>query len=197
MALSRERIADEILKLLGMPDPSNTVAIMLGHDILRPVLPEMQSDFVPGLRSLIEAEKQAGIEPDAIRRLASLLPGDPGLAEDIAVRLRLSNKARKRLACAADRSLGSSSRALAYRVGMDCAADRLLLAGRPQDAAEISLWHRPRLPIGGGALIKRGLPEGPVVARTLRAIEERWLEAGFPSAEKFEAIVEEAVKAAR
>jgi len=197
MALSRERIADEILKLLGMPDPANTVAIMLGHDILRPVLPEMQSDFVPGLRSLIEAEKQAGIEPDAIRRLASLLPGDPGLAEDIAVRLRLSNKARKRLACAADQSLGSSSRALAYRVGMDCAADRLLLAGRPQDAAEISLWHRPRLPIGGGALIKRGLPEGPVVARTLRAIEERWLEAGFPSAEKFEAIVEEAVKAAR
>ena len=197
MALSRERIADEILKLLGMPDPSNTVAIMLEHGILRPVLPEMQSTFVPGLRSLIEAEKQAGIEPDAIRRLASLLPGDPGLAEDIAVRLRLSNKARKRLACAADRSLGSSSRVLAYRVGMDCAADRLLLAGRPQDAAEISLWHRPRLPIGGGALIKRGLPEGPVVARTLRAIEERWLEAGFPSAEKFEAIVEEAVKAAR
>jgi poly(A) polymerase len=197
MALSRERIADEIVKLLGMPDPSNTVAIMLGHGILRPVLPEMQPDFVPGLRSLIEAEKQAGIEPDAIRRLASLLPGDPALAEDIAVRLRLSNKARKRLACAADRSLGSSSRALAYRVGMDCAADRLLLAGRPQDAAEISLWHRPRLPIGGGALIKRGLPEGPVVARTLRAIEERWLEAGFPSGEKFEAIVEAAVKAAR
>ena len=197
MALSRERIADEILKLLGMPDPSNTVAMMLGHGILRPVLPEMQSTFVPGLRSLIEAEKQAGIEPDAIRRLASLLPGDPGLAEDIAVRLRLSNKARKRLACAAGRSLGSSSRVLAYRVGMDCAADRLLLAGRPQDAAEISLWHRPRLPIGGGALIKRGLPEGPVVAKTLRAIEERWLEAGFPSAEKFEAIVEEAVKAAR
>jgi poly(A) polymerase len=196
MALSRERIADEILKLLGMPDPSNTVAIMLEHGILRPVLPEMQSDFVPGLRSLIEAEQEAGIEPDPIRRLASLIPRDPGLAEDIAVRLRLSNKARKRLACAADRFLGSSSRALAYRVGLDCAADRLLLAGRPQDAADISLWHRPRLPIGGGALIKRGLPEGPVVARTLRAIEERWLEAGFPTAEKFEAIVEEAVKSA-
>lgn len=196
MALSRERIADEILKLLGMPDPSNTVSIMLEHGILRPVLPEMQSDFVPGLRSLIEAEKEARIEPEPIRRLASLIPRDPGLAEDIAVRLRLSNKARKRLACAADRFLGSSSRALAYRVGMDCAADRLLLAGRPQDAADIALWHRPRLPIGGGALIKRGLPEGPVVARTLRAIEERWLEAGFPTAEKFEAIVEEAVKSA-
>ena len=29
MALSRERIADELLKLLGLPDPSATVAIML------------------------------------------------------------------------------------------------------------------------------------------------------------------------
>ena len=196
MALSRERIADEILKLLGMPDPSNTVAIMLENGILRPVLPEMHSEFVPGLRSVIEAEKDAGIEPDPIRRLASLIPRDPQLAEDIAVRLRLSNKARKRLACAADRFLGPSSRALAYRVGMACAADRLLLAARPQDAADISHWHRPRLPIGGGILIKRGLPEGPVVAKTLRAIEERWLEAGFPTGAEFEAIVEEAVKSA-
>ncbi len=45
MALSRERIADELLKLLGMPDPSSTVAIMLEHAILRPVLPEMGPRF--------------------------------------------------------------------------------------------------------------------------------------------------------
>lgn len=196
MALSRERIADELLKLLGMQDPSNTVAIMLDHGILLPVLPEVKPELVPGLRSLIQAEKEAGIEPDPIRRLASLLPADPPLAEEIAVRLRLSNKARKRLACAADRTLGSSSRSLAYRVGIDCAADRLLLANRPHEAADISGWHRPRLPIGGGMLIRRGLPAGPVVARTLRAIEERWVESGFPTGEEFEAIVADAVKSA-
>jgi poly(A) polymerase len=196
MALSRERIADELLKLLGMQDPSNTVAIMLDHGILLPVLPEVKPELVPGLRSLIQAEKEAGIEPDPIRRLASLLPADPPLAEEIAVRLRLSNKARKRLACAADRTLGSSSRSLAYRVGIDCAADRLLLANRPREAADISGWHRPRLPIGGGMLIRRGLPAGPVVARTLRAIEERWVESGFPTGEEFEAIVADAVKSA-
>ena len=39
MALSRERIADELLKLLGMADPSPTVAIMLERGILKPVLP--------------------------------------------------------------------------------------------------------------------------------------------------------------
>lgn len=196
MALSRERIADELLKLLGMPDPSNTIAIMLEHGILRPVLPEVLPDFVHGLRALLQAENEAGIEPEPIRRLAALIPNDRATAEDIAVRLRLSNKARKRLASAADRSLGSSSRALAYRIGIDCAVDRLLLAERPSEAAEISGWHKPRLPIGGGVLIKRGLPEGPVVAKTLRAIEESWVLAGFPTDEKFESIVEAALKSA-
>jgi poly(A) polymerase len=41
MALSRERIADELLKLLGLPDPSRTISIMLDHAILAPVLPEI------------------------------------------------------------------------------------------------------------------------------------------------------------
>jgi len=39
MALSRERIADELLKLLEMPDPSRTVAIMLEREILKPSCP--------------------------------------------------------------------------------------------------------------------------------------------------------------
>ena len=54
----------------------------------------------------------------------------------------------------------------------------------------------PKLPIGGGTLISRGLPEGPAVARTLRAIEDRWVEAGFPSGEAFERIVSAALTAA-
>ncbi len=40
MALSRERIADELLKLLGLPDPAPTVALMLDRAILKPVLPK-------------------------------------------------------------------------------------------------------------------------------------------------------------
>ena len=35
MALSRERIADELLKLLGLPDPSPTVALMIERGILQ------------------------------------------------------------------------------------------------------------------------------------------------------------------
>jgi poly(A) polymerase len=57
-------------------------------------------------------------------------------------------------------------------------------------------WKPPRLPISGGALIARGLPEGPVVARTLRRIENEWIAAGFPSGETLEEIVARALAAA-
>ena len=193
MALSRERIADELLKLLAISNPASTVAIMLGHGILRPVLPEIVPDHIARLRALIGAEEEAGIEAQPLRRLASLIPDNRTLAEDIAARLRLSNKARRRLASAAERSLDESPFALAYRIGVDFAVDRLLLAGLSSDAALIEGWHKPRLPIGGGSLIDRGIPEGPIVARTLREIENSWVLAGFPTGEKFEAIVQKAI----
>ena len=46
-----------------------------------------------------------------------LLPRDPALAEKVAARLKLSNRARKRLACAAEDDLAANPRALAYRAG--------------------------------------------------------------------------------
>jgi poly(A) polymerase len=51
----------------------------------------------------------------------------------------------------------------------------------------------PRLPISGGALIGRGVPEGPIVARTLREIEDRWVEEGFPTGATLEKIISSAV----
>jgi poly(A) polymerase len=196
MALSRERIADELLKLLAVGDPSPTVAIMLQRGILAPVLPEIQPEALRALEALVAAEQAANIEPDPMRRLAALLPGDAATAEQIAGRLRLSNKARKRLGCAVERDCGSSAQALAYRLGTDCATDRLLLCGMSDAASLIATWKAPRLPIGGGALIKRGLTQGPVVARTLRRIEDRWVAAGFPTGNDFEQIVSEEVTSA-
>jgi poly(A) polymerase len=193
MALSRERIADEMLKLLGLPDPAPTVAIMLDRAILKPVLPEIEPAALAALQRVIAAEREAKVEPDALRRFSALLPPEPLPAEKIAARLKLSNKARKRLACAADRHLGSNPEALAYRVGVECAVDRLLLAGEPDKAASVIDWRIPKLPIGGGTLISRGITEGPAVARTLRAIEDRWVEAGFPQGDAFERIVADAL----
>jgi poly(A) polymerase len=194
MALSRERIADELLKLLAVEDPAPTVRLMIDRAVLKPVLPEIQAGALETLRRLIAAEKRAGIAPDPLRRLASLLPPDPNLAERIAARLKLSNKARKRLSCAAGRDPGGNPEALAYRLGTDCAVDRLLLLDRAEDAAAVRRWPIPRLPIGGGVLIERGLPQGPEVARALREIEDQWVAAGFPSGPEFDRIVADAIR---
>jgi len=196
MGLSRERVADELLKLLAVADPSPTVAIMLSRGILKPVLPEIPNDAGGGLERLIATENEAKIDPDPLRRLAALLPRDSAVAEHVAARLRLSNKARKRLACAAGQVEGAPA-VLAYRLGVQCAVDRLLLAGLAGEAAETASWHSPRLPVSGGQLIKRGLAEGPLVAKTLRRIEDAWVEAGFPQGEEFERIVADALASAR
>ena len=196
MALSRERIADELLKLLGVEDPARTVGIMLQRNILKSVLPEIEPERLCNLEALIATEQAAGIEADPLRRLAALLPRDSEIADDIAVRLRLSNKARKRLVCAVGQDHYPSPQALAYRLGQSCAVDRLLLAGRAPEAKLIAGWKAPRLPITGGTLVARGLPEGPIVATTLRRIEEEWLNAGFPSGDAFDRIVDEALSAA-
>ncbi|MEO7564452.1 MAG: CCA tRNA nucleotidyltransferase [Sphingomicrobium sp.] len=196
MALSRERIADELVKLLGLPDPVETVALMLEREILKPIVPEIAADSAAQLRAVVAAERKAKAAPDGLRRLAALLPRDSKTAEAVAARLKLSNKARKRLGCAAGTDLMVSPRALAYRIGSDCALDRLLLAGQWSEAGVIRGWTPPRLPIGGGALIERGLTEGPIVARTLKAIDRRWADNGFPEGAAFEQMVDEAVRSA-
>ena len=95
-------------------------------------------------------------------------------------RLRLSNKARKRLDLRRRAGLGEIARALAYRVGPDALSTACSSPGEPAEARPDCRVAPPRLPISGGLLIKRGLAEGPIVARTLKLIEDRWVEAGFP-----------------
>ena len=191
MALSRERIADELLKLFALDDPTPTVRMMAERGLFTPVVPEFSD--VARLGRLVADERTAAIRPDPLRRLAALLPSDPATAERIAARLKLSNKAKKRLSSAANQQLGLNPKALAYRIGVEGAVDRLLLCGRPADARAIAKWSPPRMPIGGGDVIARGIMEGPDVARTLRRIEDAWEAAGFPTGAAFERLVEEAL----
>jgi poly(A) polymerase len=182
MALSRERIADELTKLLALPAPVGAARLMVERGILTPVLPEIGPDGVDRLERLVGREAQAGAAPHPLRRLAALLPPDPDVAAAVARRLRLSNRAARRLAAAAGRTGDSDGpELLAYRIGADEAADRILLGdGDPAAVAELTGWQRPRLRVGGGDLIAMGLEAGPVVARTLQAIEREWAGAGFP-----------------
>ena len=188
MALSRERIADELLKLLGLADPAPTLELMIARGILKPVLPEIAG--ADRLAALIESERAARIAPAAIRRLAALLPPDPQVAASVAARLRLSKVQTRRLVSAASADLDSPE-LLAYEIGSAEAIDRLLLQGRTDPfVAALEGWSRPQLPVGGGDLIAMGLPQGPIVARTLKSIERAWARAGFPGEEAARALAQ-------
>jgi poly(A) polymerase len=52
------------------------------------------------------------------------------------------------------------------------------------------------MPIGGGALVARGLRKGPEVAATLKTIETAWIAEGFPDAARVDQLADEAVATA-
>ncbi|MGP1352008.1 MAG: CCA tRNA nucleotidyltransferase [Parasphingopyxis sp.] len=186
MALSRERIADELLKMLALPDPSETVALMIDRGIFAPALPEITS--ADALARLIRREEKFAQPGDPVRRLAALLPPEPDTARAIATRLKMSRAQRTRLATATARIPGDTvePRALAYRHGMDGAIDRLLLCPTNDTVTGDALAHLianpppAMLPIKGGELIAMGVEAGPEVAAKLREIEEAWIAEDFP-----------------
>lgn len=188
--LSRERVGWELQNLLALPDPSPTVMRMRELGVLQVVLPESGRHEADKLAELVAAETAAAVEPDAMRRLAALLPAVPPLAETVAARLRLSKSQRARLVCAAGRDMrdGDNPRALAYDVGAVCAVDRLLLHGT--DVADLSDWEVPAFPLKGGEIVARGVQAGPAVARILQAVERAWVAEGFPSRERVDALLD-------
>ncbi|WP_425228394.1 CCA tRNA nucleotidyltransferase [Sphingomonas sp.] len=192
MALSRERIAAELLKLLVAPGAVATVTLMLAHGILTPVLPEIAD--ARRLTGLAAAEARAGIAPDPVRRLAALLPRDPALGETIAARLKLSKAQRRRLILAATERPGDP-REDAYRVGREAAIDRQLLRGDVDAPHDLLDWAIPRLPLTGGALVARGLIAGPSVAAALRQVEQQWIAEKFPAQPRVESIADSVVDA--
>ncbi|MES3090042.1 CCA tRNA nucleotidyltransferase [Sphingomonas aerolata] len=189
MALSRERIAAELLKLLVAARAVAVIALMVERGIWRAVLPEIDADGVARLAALVDHEQAAGIAPDPIRRLAALIPARDG--DVVAARLKLSNTNRKRVVAATQGIGDEGPRALAYRHGVAGAIDRLLIAGA--DVAPVADWSPPAFPISGGALVERGLRKGPDVAAMRRRIETQWIAEGFPDQARVDAIADKAV----
>jgi len=189
--LSRERIADELIKLLALPDPGPTVERMHDRAVLRVILPETGLRHVEQMRDLIQREAAQDYAPDPLRRLAALLPPSPDVAEIVAARLRLSKAQRAQLVNAAERQDTdvNNPRTLAYRHTPPFAIDRLLLLG--EDARGLRDWQPPQFPLKGGAIVARGVAAGPDVARILQAVERRWIAANFPGEAQIEQFLQQ------
>ena len=186
-ALSAERVAKELLKLLAAPDPLPAVGSMAQSGVLARLPIGADVARLTRLRAL---ERALGLPPDGALRLAALSAGDP-LA--LAKRLRLSNLVRDRLAAAAGpleegaaMSPQTARRSL-YRLGPAAFRDRLLLGSRVEDAAEVKgllaladTWRAPLFPLDGAAIKAAGVAEGPEVGHVRREVEAWWIAQDFP-----------------
>ena len=194
-SLSRERIADELLKILALPDPRAIVRQMAADGIFEVLLPELDAGFAAALDRLATNERTAAASIGPLRRLAALLPADAAVAETVASRLRLSTRQRKHLmALGGNRvDVARPIRQLAHAIGIEAARDVHLLAGDPAAVAALADWQLPQLPLKGGDIVARGIAAGPEVARILKAVEAQWVAEDFPGAARVGELVDQKI----
>lgn len=204
--LSGERIRDELLKILALPNAAAALGLMQQSGVLPALLPEAR--FEPARFNTMVGLQQAvaaagGVEPEVWPRLAVLLlasddagPAREGLADRIADRLRLSNAQRLRLNglltppifdISALEDDAAFSEVL-YRYGAERCRDQLLLlasaAPERQDlairrAVATATWQRPIFPLRGADILALGFSPGPTVSALLNELESWWAAGGF------------------
>ncbi|MEP2103188.1 MAG: CCA tRNA nucleotidyltransferase [Parasphingorhabdus sp.] len=198
--LSRERVADELMKLLSAADPVYAVQEMVEADVFANIVAEIDPDAGSQLAVLILREEAHDIPPDPVRRLVGLLPKDTDITAQIVTSLKFSKKLRRAVAdrlSALEPSV-SDIPAIAYYHGADAARDIALLFAADHDLdaslAILKDWSKPVLPMTGGDLIAMGLKPGPIVAESLKAVEAAWINEQFPDEDRVRTLARDIIK---
>lgn len=180
--LSAERVAQEMRKLAVANAAPQTLWLMAVRGILAHVSPNLGD--LDRLERLVAIERELDV-PDAVRRLAALLPGTVKASVALADRLKLSARERDRLIGMAT-PIGQpiAARVELYRRGQEGFRDAVLLAGANgadwrAALAAVEGWPVPSLPVRGADLLAAGLVPGPDLGRRLAEIEQRWIDSGF------------------
>jgi poly(A) polymerase len=189
--LSGERVQKELLRLLAARDPAPTLCVMERTGILSEILPLRLS--LARLEHLVAIDTASKFPPDAILRLAALMPSDANAARALAERLKLSNAGRDRLIAATSGiKIGTAQRdaqALLYRLGaqqfkdlvfLRWAADEKTPAAQWRALIELAnTWRKPQFPLDGRDAMAAGVKEGPAVGKMLGDLEQWWIENDF------------------
>lgn len=190
-ALSRERIAQELTRLISLANPTLSVKLMVDHQIFAPFLPELDASAAERMASIVDREVAHSLPVSLPARLLTLLPREAAVVDRVSARLKLSNRLREQLAHRVTTELPTevNIREIAYRKGIGCATDAAALYANSIDfelcLARLFNWDVPTLGIKGSDVIAMGIPAGPMVAKTLQAIEQAWISDDFPSIDNF------------
>ncbi len=184
--LSAERIAHEVAKLLTAENPLPAWRLIVEGGITQHCLPEATD--LAHLQTLLETEKRHNTPPSAWVRLGALLPPDEAIAASVAARLKLSKRDTETLRVLAvlpsllrGNIAPATLRNMIYDYGTElCCAAALLNGENVTEAfATIDAWENPVFPIKGEDIVKQGIPAGPRIGESLRAVETWWRETDF------------------
>lgn len=178
--LSRERISQEVLKLLASPDPAPAIATMRQTGVLNTLFSGADDRALAPLIHM-QNELPFPVEHfDAVLRLAAL-----GDADEFSRHLRLSNAQAKRLSLLRDAAIGTQGPAeLAYRYGVDDAQAACVLRAALLETPLVADL-KPALKAGAAATfpIRAGdlMPNlsGPALGAALKTLEAKWISSGF------------------
>ncbi len=193
--ISRERIREEMRRLMVAPRAVEAMLHMAHTGVLDHVVPETCRRDFEALTRMATDDARTGLAPDWLLRLAAFCGPLPELKD--AFRLSRREAARlETLRTVAD--LPSSIRGwhvLAWRHGIDAARDVARHAhatGRlGDDAFAVALdalhgWTPPVFPLTGKDAIAAGVAPGPAVGQILRRVQDRWIAGDFRPATREE-----------
>jgi poly(A) polymerase len=173
-SLSRERVGQELVKLLAAPDPAPAIAVMRQIGLLSVILPGSDDR---ALAPLIHLE--AGMPPDPMRRLAALGGEDPRDA------LRLSKAQANMVQLLRTEATGSTApAALAYMYDQSVARDAMLLRSAllemplpPMLETELNAGAQAVFPLTAQDLMPD--VQGPALGVALKRLKSDWIASGF------------------
>lgn len=203
-SLSAERVWAELRKLLSAPDPSRALLWMRTSGVLTAILPESEKWGIDAIHGLLATEKALGWAPDAILRLAAIIPPQEERARAVSERLRQSKAEAEKLMhfvtaprISADMAGAALDRLLYRHGGTGITMQlRLSLAGARMQAANnddemlkaakldallkrAESFRKPAFPLSGADVIALGIKPGPKVGEVLAKLEEQWVERNF------------------
>jgi len=186
--ISKERVTDEMLKLLRSPDPLRSLSVMKENRIL----PGLVAKSAP----LIYFKQLKKIQNINFETLGFVILSGFSSAgtRRIAKELRLPNRTIKQLDTAIfflktfKEITPHSQKLLLYRAGVETAEiiliSRMLIDGKnaAQITAALKEFYKiemPVLPVTGRDLIAKGMKQGPEIKTALDKIERLWIRNGF------------------
>ncbi len=189
--LSRERITQEVFKIIASKEPHDVLDVMFSHNVLK----ELKSSEYDAqlLKHTCNFQRQYKLESLTTRlfilagmNLKNIKPMEEFILfpkivlkdmKSIADALTQHDLSHEQGLCACIYRLGRT--ATAQTLMIELAQDRITNAYASKALKVIQNWDIPTFPISGNDLMERGIEQGESLGQTLQKIENWWISQNF------------------